>query len=81
MPRGGRIVNISSISSKLNVPALPFYSAAKAALDSLSVSWAAEVSFLLISSSSSHPPPFPQCRGQFKRFERGVNEGLASCAD
>lgn len=80
MPRGGRIVNISSISSKLNVPALPFYSAAKAALDSLSVSWAAEVSFLPTPSSSFQPPP-PNTEASSKDSRGGVNEGLASCAD
>ncbi|RYP73481.1 hypothetical protein DL770_007774 [Monosporascus sp. CRB-9-2] len=42
MPPGGRIVNISSISSKISLPNLPFYSAAKAALDSLTLTWAAE---------------------------------------
>ncbi|CAH0023808.1 unnamed protein product [Clonostachys rhizophaga] len=36
MPRGGRIVNIGSISSKLGTPASPLYAAGKASLDTLS---------------------------------------------
>jgi NAD(P)-dependent dehydrogenase (short-subunit alcohol dehydrogenase family) len=43
MPRGGRIVNISSVASKLGMDILPVYGASKAALDSLSFSWAKEV--------------------------------------
>ncbi|KAK9422614.1 hypothetical protein SUNI508_00477 [Seiridium unicorne] len=42
MPKGGRIVNISSISSKTSITSLPFYNAAKAALDSLTHTWAGE---------------------------------------
>ncbi|KAK8011636.1 hypothetical protein PG990_010601 [Apiospora arundinis] len=42
MPSGGRIINISTICSKLPMPSVPFYSAAKAALDSLASTWAAE---------------------------------------
>jgi NAD(P)-dependent dehydrogenase (short-subunit alcohol dehydrogenase family) len=44
MPTGGRIINIGSMCSKVGSQALPFYSAAKAALDSLTYTWAAEVS-------------------------------------
>jgi NAD(P)-dependent dehydrogenase (short-subunit alcohol dehydrogenase family) len=40
---GGRIVNISSISWKLGFPGAAMYSAAKAAIDALSGTWAAEV--------------------------------------
>ncbi|PVH83815.1 NAD(P)-binding protein [Cadophora sp. DSE1049] len=36
MPRGGRIINIGSIASKMGVPMSPLYSAAKAAMDTLS---------------------------------------------
>lgn len=43
MPRGGRIINISSCSSRMGVDILPIYGAAKAALDSLSYAWAKEV--------------------------------------
>ncbi|KAI1853178.1 hypothetical protein JX265_011459 [Neoarthrinium moseri] len=42
MPRGGRIINIGSISSKLGLKSLPFYNAAKSAQDSLTHTWAAE---------------------------------------
>ncbi|KAF4968106.1 hypothetical protein FSARC_4467 [Fusarium sarcochroum] len=39
---GGRIVNISSIASKLGDDSIPVYGASKAALDSLTWSWAKE---------------------------------------
>lgn len=44
MPRGGRIINISSVASKLGLDFLSIYGASKAALDSLSYAWAKEVS-------------------------------------
>jgi NAD(P)-dependent dehydrogenase (short-subunit alcohol dehydrogenase family) len=44
MPTGGRIINISSVASKLGMETIPFYSAAKAASDSLTYVWATEVS-------------------------------------
>lgn len=44
MPQGGRIINISSVASKLGVDVLPIYGASKAAMDSLSYVWAKEVS-------------------------------------
>jgi NAD(P)-dependent dehydrogenase (short-subunit alcohol dehydrogenase family) len=43
MPPGGRIINISSIASKLGMTVMPIYGATKAALDSLTYAWAAEV--------------------------------------
>jgi NAD(P)-dependent dehydrogenase (short-subunit alcohol dehydrogenase family) len=43
MPPGGRIINISSVGSKLGLEAMPLYCATKAALDSLTYIWAAEV--------------------------------------
>lgn len=43
MPPGGRIINISSVSSKICLQNIPFYSAAKAAVDSLTLTWAGEV--------------------------------------
>ncbi|KAK6705195.1 hypothetical protein SNK05_009088 [Fusarium graminearum] len=42
MPPGGRIVNISSIASKLGDDSVPIYGATKAAIDSLTWSWAKE---------------------------------------
>ncbi|KAI0017939.1 hypothetical protein F4780DRAFT_561209 [Xylariomycetidae sp. FL0641] len=42
MPRGGRVVNVSSVASKLGMKGIPFYSAAKAALDCLTYTWADE---------------------------------------
>ena len=43
MPPGGRIINTSSVGSKLGLEAMPLYCATKAALDSLTYVWAAEV--------------------------------------
>jgi NAD(P)-dependent dehydrogenase (short-subunit alcohol dehydrogenase family) len=50
MPKGGRIVNIGSIASKV-LGIAPVYSAAKAAMDALTTLWAGEVSFLWCSST------------------------------
>jgi NAD(P)-dependent dehydrogenase (short-subunit alcohol dehydrogenase family) len=44
MPEQGRIINISSITSKIGMGGMPFYGASKAALDSLTYAWAQEVS-------------------------------------
>lgn len=43
MPKGGRIINIGSIASKVLVPP-PVYSATKASVDALTTLWAGEVS-------------------------------------
>ncbi|KAI2618761.1 putative short-chain dehydrogenase [Hypoxylon sp. NC1633] len=43
MPRGGRVVNIGSVASKLGPAMMAFYGAAKAAQDSLTASWAGEL--------------------------------------
>ena len=43
MPRGGRIINIGSIASKLGLHGSAVYNASKAALDSLTFSMAKEV--------------------------------------
>ncbi|KAI1844828.1 hypothetical protein JX266_009056 [Neoarthrinium moseri] len=43
MPRGGRIINIGTISSKQGPQGTPVYAAAKAAQDSLTASWAGEL--------------------------------------
>ncbi|OCL08552.1 NAD(P)-binding protein [Glonium stellatum] len=42
MPPGGRIINISSVASKLGLEAMPLYCSTKAALDSLTYVWAQE---------------------------------------
>jgi len=44
MPRGGRIINIGSIVSKMGMAFAAVYAAAKAASDSLTAAWAGEVS-------------------------------------
>ena len=44
MPRGGRIINIGSVASKMGIGHIPVYSAAKAAMDSFTYSIAEEVS-------------------------------------
>lgn len=46
MPPGGRIINISSTNSKLGHEMISTYSATKAALDNLTVSWAGEVCYV-----------------------------------
>lgn len=43
MPHGGRIINISSVASKVGDPFSCLYGPSKAALDSLSYTWASEV--------------------------------------
>jgi NAD(P)-dependent dehydrogenase (short-subunit alcohol dehydrogenase family) len=43
MPSGGRIINITSIASKMGLTIMPIYGATKAAVDSLTYAWAAEV--------------------------------------
>lgn len=43
MPRGGRIINISSTNSKRGNVNISSYAASKAALDSLTWTWAGEV--------------------------------------
>ncbi|KAH6873838.1 hypothetical protein B0T10DRAFT_416236 [Thelonectria olida] len=42
MPAGGRVINVSSTASKMGLNELPIYGASKAALDSLTWSWAKE---------------------------------------
>lgn len=49
MPRGGRIINIGSIASKMGLQVASIYAAAKAAQDSMTASWAGEVSFYPLS--------------------------------
>ena len=44
MSAGGRIINISSVAAKVGPAVMPIYGASKAAMDSLSFSWANEVS-------------------------------------
>ncbi|KAJ6438390.1 proteasome subunit alpha [Purpureocillium lavendulum] len=53
MPQGGRIINVGSIVSKMGLSTSAMYAAAKAAQDSLTASWAAEVS--LASSMGALP--------------------------
>lgn len=43
MPRGGRIINIGSVASKLAVNGMPLYAATKAAMDTLTFSLAREL--------------------------------------
>lgn len=43
MPRGGRILNIGSVVSKMGMALAAVYAAAKAAQDSLTASWASAV--------------------------------------
>jgi len=43
MPRGGRIINIGTISSKMGIDGMPLYSASKAAMDALAFAMAKEL--------------------------------------
>ena len=52
MPKGGRIINIGSIASKILVPPL-VYCVTKAAQDALTTLWAGEVSLPWCSSPRS----------------------------
>lgn len=56
MPRGGRIINIGTVVSKMGMALAAVYAAAKAAQDSLTASWASEV---------ITPCPFPARRKRF----------------
>ena len=58
MPKGGRIINIGSIASKLSSPGPSVYSAAKSAQDSLTASWAGEVSLPWRSSLAQYKALF-----------------------
>lgn len=51
MPRGGRIINISSTNAKRGNPKLSSYAASKAALDSLTWTWAEEVRVSRVSTT------------------------------
>lgn len=51
MPKGGRIINIGTVASKIGLDAMPLYSASKAAMDALTFAMAREVSGAL------GPPP------------------------
>lgn len=42
-PTSNRIINISSIQSRINIPGFSLYSASKSALDSLTRTWAKEI--------------------------------------
>lgn len=43
MSRGGRVINISSIASKMGMAPIPLYSASKAAMDTLTFAMAMEL--------------------------------------
>ncbi|ORY65151.1 uncharacterized protein BCR38DRAFT_432006 [Pseudomassariella vexata] len=75
MPSGGRIINVSSITSKLSMHSLPFYTAAKAALDSLTFTWAAEFGRthgITVNTVSPGPVETDEC----KKFARDNPEGF-----
>jgi NAD(P)-dependent dehydrogenase (short-subunit alcohol dehydrogenase family) len=51
---GGRIINISSVASKLGLQYLPIYGASKAALDSLTYAWALEARLAYMSNRTPY---------------------------
>ncbi|KAF4450048.1 hypothetical protein F53441_6753 [Fusarium austroafricanum] len=57
MPRGGRIVNVGSIASKLGIPALTIYGASKAAVNYMSTSMAGELAGKGITINVVSPGP------------------------
>ena len=63
MPRGGRVINIGTVVSKMGMALAAVYAAAKAAQDSLTASWASEV---------ITPCPFPARRK--KTFADGLGQ-------
>ena len=48
IPRGGRIINIGSVASKLGFVQMPIYASAKAAMDQLTFTLAREVGLDLL---------------------------------
>lgn len=58
MPRGGRVIHIGSVGSKIEAPGIDVYGASKAAQDFLTSSWAREVSvFLFFGDLTACLPP------------------------
>jgi NAD(P)-dependent dehydrogenase (short-subunit alcohol dehydrogenase family) len=57
MPRGGRIVNIGSVGSKLGTPQSPIYAASKATMDALAFAMAQEVCFQCFVTFTFHVCP------------------------
>lgn len=55
IPKGGRIINISSVVSSTNIPGMGIYSASKAALDRLTGIWAQELGARGINVNSVNP--------------------------
>jgi NAD(P)-dependent dehydrogenase (short-subunit alcohol dehydrogenase family) len=54
MPKGGRIINIGSVASKILIADAPVYGVTKAAQDGLTTLWAGEVSLPWCSSPAVH---------------------------
>lgn len=61
MPRGGRIINIGSVASKMGPAGLAIYGATKAAQDSLTASWARQVCKKTRNLFSPNYPRYTQC--------------------
>ncbi|KAK7751744.1 hypothetical protein SLS62_006229 [Diatrype stigma] len=62
MPAGGRIINLGSLASKLDTLGCSVYNASKSAQDSMTASWAYEVSAnatIVIFSQTDLDYPFP----------------------
>lgn len=49
MPKGGRIINVGTVTSKMQLDSYAVYAAAKAAQDALTSAWAGEVCYMSIS--------------------------------
>ncbi|KIW65373.1 hypothetical protein, variant [Phialophora macrospora] len=71
MPRGGRIVNIGSVASKMGIAPIPLYSASKAAMDALAYAAATELGRGYgITVNTIAPGPVPTGKGLSSTPER-----------
>lgn len=53
MPKGGRIINVGTVTSKMQLDSYAVYAAAKAAQDALTSAWAGEVCYISMSKRIS----------------------------
>ena len=71
MPRGGRILNIGTVVSKMGMAVAAVYAAAKASQDSLTASWAGEVINYILPFLCTYKNSFANRLGQLG-FKHGI---------